>query len=104
MADSPKNFLIVPHLAPVAILSGLADSTSQQESSRATRYQVPLLTGTPSSMSDSLRTSKFPLALRGGHLSNLACPLPLNVHEATDFPPGLNLPLLPSPSPHLVCV
>lgn len=32
-----------PILTPVAILSGLTESTSQQEASRATRYQNPLL-------------------------------------------------------------
>lgn len=43
MADSPKNAHIVPSLPPVAILSRLADSSSQQEYGRDTRYQVPLL-------------------------------------------------------------
>lgn len=46
-----------------------------------------LFEGMPRSINDSLRTSMFFLALRGGHHPTL--PLPLKVHEATLFHPDV---------------
>lgn len=78
----------LPHRAPLSSCGNTEWACRFYISARI--QQGNKIPGSPSyrSMSDSLRTSMFPLALGGGHLSTLACPLLLNVHEATDCHPG----------------
>lgn len=95
----------IPHcFAPVATVTGLADSASLQESSKATRHWAPLLTDTPISVTDSLRTLVPSLALRGMMPPPLLCPLSAAGTEATESHPHLTHFFSPSPSPHSLCV